>query len=57
MRSNKNVYPYVELEVQLHSCVEDPDMLVDDLREWLQARYRVDFDTDIEIDIATVGYP
>lgn len=52
------MFPYVELEVQLHSCVEDPDMLVDDLRHWLQTRYQVDFlDTDIEIDIATVVYP
>jgi hypothetical protein len=57
MRSNKNVYPYVELEVQLHSCVTDPDMLARRLREWLQKHHLVDFDTDIQIDIAAVVYP
>jgi hypothetical protein len=44
---------FVELEVQLHSCVDDPEQVRDELEDWLLDRYgSYDFG-DIEVRITT----
>lgn len=55
MRSNTNVRSYVEIEIQLHSCVEDPVKLHLDLKKWLQSRFEIDFDSDIDISYTATG--
>jgi len=49
MRSNPNVRSFVEMEIQFHSCVEDPMKLCRDLEEWLRSRFETDFDSDIDV--------
>ena len=49
MRSDPNVRSFVGVEIQLHGCVDDPDKLLLDLRGWLESRFEVDYDDDIEL--------
>ena len=46
---------YVELSIQLHGCVADPEILVKELDTWLRNRLPHDYDSDIEVE--RVEYP
>lgn len=52
MRSNPNVRSYVQLTIELHSCVAEPEHLAIGLEELLRDKFDTDFDSDIEVFIS-----
>jgi hypothetical protein len=52
MRDDPNVLSFVELTVQLHSCVEKPEQLALELEELLRSELAIDYDSDIEVYIS-----
>lgn len=57
MRSNKNVRSFVELTIELHSCVTEPEHLVIELEELLRSKFDTDFDSDIAVYISETTPP
>lgn len=42
---------FVELTIQLHSCVEDEEKLVKDLKKFLIEKLNPDYELNIDIEI------
>jgi hypothetical protein len=52
MRSNPNVRSFVQLTIELHSCIEEPEHLAMELERLLRDKLDSDFDSDIEVYIS-----
>ncbi len=54
MTHNQKVCPYLELELQLHSCIKDPEEFIRELNDWLHDKLNPQYSTDITMDVLTL---